>query len=808
MRTAGYWASRSNIRWNQADRYPSNYYVAWLAILENERGRENVTPYYFVSEDLCALAPFLSLASQVPPSLHGFRSKPFRYNHAAALLNRFAHWIVTCYQCNFNDSFIQGLDTYVAKVIYLQGMPSPKVLALLKQYRIPPILLCDQAEGKDACLAAGLHAEVFTRVKVPELMDQIGALFKIPLATLEAMGFTPEETLFAHFLAEDPALFTFGESGLNPVPCTGYAFLEPNETLLNVLRRRINTANQTRPPRENSVHLIVDTTVTTFAHLVTDALLCQYEREPSKGIASDILGPIAQYAATPTAEAYDAIVSAVRDGIHRFPTAHSIVLCCPAVNRKSIEGLFLKTIPNRVLKHLFRKKGNDYLTFVSPSDFHSEVDWMMFLVLMEYAAQENFYLSAALTLYALADRRPVIRTPQLSSHLYGRLRVIRQAHGSGKATSVNRLISGFSVALAADLPAEVITFLAQNRGPHIKLVSDLPVEWLALNGVPLVYQHNVSRMPLRPANGLLIHFDECRSSLRLDRRDVENVLVLDCTNEGDPIGRHAGILHEQLLRMGFKSALRRPCNVEEYKNALNESSPCILVHWGHGSYDSVNDRGYIFIRNERAEVWDWEGTTIPPIIILGACETSALAQTQNNPANAWLALGARSVLATLLPVQADLTCLLLTRIFANLDEAVSGEQVMADWSVVVSKTIILQRYLDFFYGYQRYRAKRRLREVPPQFYLEYTYQWNRRTKSLVDGYQRCLEIMRHALASFDAEFANSFDRYLALGATMPHTMFFTHLGSPETIKLGKKPIQKESEAREYWKRRDSGQPAG
>src|ERR1700676_2341627 len=124
MNTAGYWAARDTVRPVTGRPYPSNYYVAWLALLADERGRQDVTPYSFISKDLVELSHFFSLATEIPPSLHGFSANFHRYNHSAMVMNRFAHWIITCYQRNFNPSFITALDSHLAKVIYIQGKSS------------------------------------------------------------------------------------------------------------------------------------------------------------------------------------------------------------------------------------------------------------------------------------------------------------------------------------------------------------------------------------------------------------------------------------------------------------------------------------------------------------------------------------------------------------------------------------------------------------------------------------------------------------------------------------------------------------
>ena len=114
----------------------------------------------------------------------------------------------------------------------------------------------------------------------------------------------------------------------------------------------------------------------------------------------------------------------------------------------------------------------------------------MFWGLMQYAAMENAYLSSVLGLYALAARWPVIRTPQLSSALFGRLRQIHQAHEAGSARAVNTDIRAFNVELRKEIPSEIVDFVATDAGPHLKVFSDLPLEWLMIDGVPLMFQRD------------------------------------------------------------------------------------------------------------------------------------------------------------------------------------------------------------------------------------------------------------------------------------------------------------------------------
>jgi hypothetical protein len=132
--------------------------------------------------------------------------------------------------------------------------------------------------------------------------------------------------------------------------------------------------------------------------------------------------------------------------------------------------------------------------------------------------------------------------------------------------------------------------------------------------------------------------------------------------------------------------------------------------------------------------------------------------------------------------------------------------------VVVSKTLILNRYLDFFYGFVDWRRRRNLPPLPGEILLEYTFLWNQQQWTLPEGYRRCPELLATAIGRFGLELRESYRDYLQGEATVPHTMFFTHLGAPETIVLRKEPdpmFDEKSAALAYWQSRlqeDSNDP--
>lgn len=570
------------------------------------------------------------------------------------------------------------------------------------------------------------------------------------------------------------------------------------------------------PPRERpdpakSLEQAISSMRIAFAQRLSDYLLVDpcFGLE-DRSLASGLRSHLEQYINTNSPEAYEALVREAGEHLAEYPGACNYILCCPAINRRSSERIFRPAVPDRVMKIIYKAKAQDFLTYVQPRDFRSEQEYQVFMGLLGYQSLENAYLSVVLALYALCYRQPVLRTPQLSSSLFGRLRGLRRTYEGHNWHAFQRDLEKFTNAVLDELSPQVRDFLRTTPSDNVKFISDLPLEWLPVDGVPLMFQRTLSRVPLTPGNAPYAHLNACREDLWIGPEEAQRVLVCNCLSSGDRLNAYAKLFVEGLEGLGARHSYVAPTSVKEYAAALLSHKPYILVHWGHGSYDRSRDRGYLHIGNEKTQIWDLADCSVPPIVLLAACNSAAIAETHNTPANGWLALGARSVLATYFPVQADLTCILFGRIFGNLLEAVHGKQLLETWAVVVSKTLLLNRYLDFFFGFVDWALRRRLPIPPREIFLEYTYLWNQQRCSPAEGYRGCPDLLARAMDRFGRKFGEQFRQYLGDEPTVPHTMFFVHLGAPETIKIRKEPrpaFDEASEALAYWQMRDSQEAA-
>lgn len=794
---------------------PTDYYVAHLLLVPDEPGPDEVTPFYFASVDLCELAPYLQVLLNTPPSEHGYTRHFHRYNYTAALLHRFSYFLLACYVRNFDRAYADTFGRYLAKVVYVPPRVPVGVLELLSQSAVPPIVVAGTSDCEKHARGLGFPCSPIEKITPEWLNREIDLCFSKPAEplTAEQLARMNEGQFDKHiapnvFVATFPEESLFGESNLTPFPTSGLLLLLPNEALNNQFRRRWMPAPPIeRPDPAKNLERVISSIRIAFAHRLSDYLL----EDPQFGLADRTLAQglrsrLEEYIAANSAEAFEALVREAAEHLPDYPGACGYILCCPAVNKKSSERIFRRVVPDRILKLVYKAKAQDFQTYFRPQDFRSNQEFQEFTALMLLQSLENTFLSTVLAMYSISYRQPVLRTPQLSSGLFGRLRQLRGAFAGGNWRAFVRDLKEFGDALLGELPPQVREFLTITRTTHIKLISDLPLEWLPIDGVPLMFQHTLSRLPLTPGNAPYAHLGACREDLRIGPKEAQRILVSNCLSPDDELYAVPKAFAQSLGGMGVQHSYAEPTGVKEYAAALLLHKPYILVHWGHGSYDRAQERGYLHVRNERTEIWDLTGCSVTPIVLLAACECAAIAETHNTPANGWLALGARSVLATYFPVRADLTTVLFVRIFANLQEAVLGKQALDTWAVVVSKTLLLNRYLDFYYGFVDWASRKRLRVPPPEIFLEYTYLWNQQRWSPAEGYRGCPELLARAMDRFGNEFANHFRQYLREQTTVPHTMFFAHLGAPETIRIRKElqpTYDENSPALAYWQMRAS-----
>jgi hypothetical protein len=184
-----------------------------------------------------------------------------------------------------------------------------------------------------------------------------------------------------------------------------------------------------------------------------------------------------------------------------------------------------------------------------------------------------------------------------------------------------------------------------------------------------------------------------RQPVMLDLAELRKVRVVSAFADRDPLknlmARTLDLSAPDLagrVKVSFVRVRTRAGLVD----ALNTSDAPILVFDGHGIAGDEDGIGGIEINGERLDVWQLRGEArIPPIVILSACDTHRIdAPTHATVGNGFLAAGAVTVLATLLPIGgiegAQFIYRLLLRLSHYLPAVLGQQERVYDWCAVIA----------------------------------------------------------------------------------------------------------------------------
>lgn len=209
--------------------------------------------------------------------------------------------------------------------------------------------------------------------------------------------------------------------------------------------------------------------------------------------------------------------------------------------------------------------------------------------------------------------------------------------------------------------------LISEKCQSAKICSDVPIEWVYLDKLPLMISHEVSKIPMTPGN-LLGQFCMLGDGITIPESALKDILVIRSFENHDKIKKMLETaigLFEVEPRLNIKFVDVK--NIYEVISALNAYAGAVVVFDCHGGHDGENKPGFLRIGREKLDVWSLFGVArIPPIVLLSACSTSAIGGSHASPANGFLRCGALSVIGTFLPVDAVKSSAFMARIIYRI----------------------------------------------------------------------------------------------------------------------------------------------
>jgi hypothetical protein len=328
-------------------------------------------------------------------------------------------------------------------------------------------------------------------------------------------------------------------------------------------------------------------------------------------------------------------------------------------------------------------------------------DSAAFRSVIQLRSDDQRCYTAALSLLASSTLAPVLRLEPKLNQVRGDLKMLaisaRAQAGGDPQLKQSRLVRGIGAKMSSLIDSAFLRRIEQKadggRIAGLKLVADLPLEWLPLSGVPLMLRYDVSRIPVLPGNILI---QQCaHPPMLMSAAAFKDVLVV---RSFAPDDRLKPVLEQSFKRAYARLDVQPPrvrfvdVNSEDaFVDAVRSYHGAVLIFDGHGGYEDKFGVGTIVVGGKSVDVWSLrEKCRFPPIIIFSACDTHPVDGSHGSVANAAFTLDTVTVLATLLPVNAMSAAAFIARLLLRMVEFIkvaADNRAVLTWREVISGMI-------------------------------------------------------------------------------------------------------------------------
>ena len=323
----------------------------------------------------------------------------------------------------------------------------------------------------------------------------------------------------------------------------------------------------------------------------------------------------------------------------------------------------------------------------------------------------------------------------------------------------------------------------------MKLISDLPLELLPTDGLPLGLRYDTSRLNPLPGNMFL---QQCSlPPIVLPQERFEEILVIRSFAPDDHLKplfeRATSFVSTSEPTQRIRYRIVDVENEGEFIAALNDYEGAIVVFDCHGRFDETLGMGTLVIGGASLNPWDLKNRIqMPPIVMFSACDTQPIDGSRSSVATAAFALGARAVLATILPIRAREAAVFSGRMSLRLAQFVPEVlkyRTLLTWREVVSGMLRMSHCTEVL---RRLMSHARLSLSEDEFHNVLLT-----ANVAINGRKaHWFEAFLEELATCSGRTLDSLKEDVERWAGMTEAMKHTQLGAPESIIIvGKYPEQ-------------------
>ncbi len=312
----------------------------------------------------------------------------------------------------------------------------------------------------------------------------------------------------------------------------------------------------------------------------------------------------------------------------------------------------------------------------------------MSMFLSTFHGKRLDFLDFAANLHCSFRFSPYLRLPLMCKSVNTDLSFVSAKNNSQLVYSKDRMaydkaIHRVGELLANKLLAPKTSKMLEGIPTQVVAITDLPIEWMEVGGVPLGFSHDVCRIPETPVSGLLTHYGISRFSSHYKiPRDIlsKTLIVFGCREERFKKWQDEAEVVARAL--GAKTSVCQ--SIDDFQAAVQRNNPDFLIIDTHGGTDLNRHQSYIYMGNDKVYPQDIADRRIfASLVFVSACNTAPCYNDVNTVGNAFLEVGSYVVTSSYLPLDIDESSMLYIRILHQLNFA-AKQSIHRNWLAFIS----------------------------------------------------------------------------------------------------------------------------
>lgn len=278
------------------------------------------------------------------------------------------------------------------------------------------------------------------------------------------------------------------------------------------------------------------------------------------------------------------------------------------------------------------------------------------------------YLDYISWLHARFTYSPIIRLPRITKSINAEVAFLNNSFPQNESKNVT--IEKFGEKISSLILDDRIKDLIKERDGQIFVISDLPLEWMYIDEIPLCFTHDVCRIPEFNNNAIVNSvIAHKRQSFVITDDIIKRTLIIHCASDSDKTMQETFRIIDSFKKdYEFQSVYCK--NVDEIKDALVQHQPHLLIFDCHGTYDKKTEQCYLIIDDDNGITLSGDDIVTngisAPLVFISACSTMPPNGLTNLLTDAFTEAGALSVTATLLPLDIHDASVSIVRLLSKL----------------------------------------------------------------------------------------------------------------------------------------------